>query len=131
MLIAALALASPDSSDASEFAVVAYLPEWRYEGANWEKISEHTTHLLLFSAEPAANGKIVAKDRLPRPELLAEARAAATRHGTKLLICFGGNGRSAGFSPMVRSRKARRRFVRELVELCDELGLDGVDYNWE
>ena len=35
---------------------VAYLPEWRYEGANWETISEHTTHLLLFSLEMTSKG---------------------------------------------------------------------------
>ena len=32
------------------------------------------------------------KPRRPRPELLREARAAATQHGTKLMLCFGGNG---------------------------------------
>ena len=36
-----------------------------------------------------------------RPELMAEARKAASKHGTKLLLCLGGNGRSGGFSVMV------------------------------
>ena len=93
-------------------SVVGYLPEWRYEGANWEVISAHTTHLILFSLEISTQGHITALDRMPRPALLAEARAAADRHGTKLLICFGGNGRSRGFSAMSRSPSARRRFVR-------------------
>ena len=87
-------------------------------------------------------GMIGALDRIPRKELLAEARAAADRHGTKLLvspvlsidpeeefgsqqqsvtpqICFGGNGRSEGFSPMVRDDDARQRFVAELLALCE------------
>ncbi len=34
-------------------------------------------------------------------------------------ICFGGNGRSEGFSPMVRDDGARRRFVAELLALCE------------
>ena len=89
------------SSASSSFSVAAYLPEWRYEGANWEKICQYSTHLILFSLEVGPSGTVVALDRIPRPELLAEARAAATRHGTALLICFGGNGRSDGFSPMV------------------------------
>ena len=33
---------------------------------------------------------------------MAEARKAASKHGTKLLLCLGGNGRSGGFSVMVR-----------------------------
>ena len=112
-------------------SVVGYLPEWRYEGANWEVISAHTTHLILFSLEISTQGHITALDRMPRPALLAEARAAADRHGTKLLICFGGNGRSQGFSAMSRSPSARRRFVGQLRTLLDAHELDGVDYNWE
>ena len=34
-------------------------------------------------------------------------------------ICFGGNGRSEGFSPMVRDDDARQRFVAELLALCE------------
>ena len=46
LLLAALRLCSAlDDS----FAVAAYLPEWRYDGANWESISKHVTHLILFS----------------------------------------------------------------------------------
>ena len=72
-----------------DFAVASYLPEWRYEGANWDEMCAHSTHLILFSLEPTPSGGIQAMDRLPRPELLAQAQAAATLHGTKVLICFG------------------------------------------
>jgi len=122
---------APASDLGGDVAVVSYLPEWRYEGANWETICEHSTHLLLFSPEPDAKGNIVALDRIPRKELLEEARRAATRHGTQLMLSFGGNGRSDGFSGMSRKKKARARFVEKLVVLLDKLDLDGVDYNWE
>jgi hypothetical protein len=105
--------------------------KWRFEGANWDSMCAVYTHLIIFSLEPAADGRIAALDRMPRPMLLEEARAAATRHGTKLLICFGGNGRSGGYGTMVRSPKARRRFVDELLLLCSTHGFHGVDYNWE
>jgi len=75
--------------------------------------------------------KIVALDRMPRPMLLEEAREAARRHGTRLLICFGENGRCGGFGGIVRSAQARRLFVAELMDLCRTHGLHGVDYNWE
>jgi len=113
------------------FSTVGYLPEWRHEGADFDRLSQHLTHLILFSVEMTPAGSILALDRLPRQELLAEARKAASRHGTKLLVCLGGNGRSGGFSVMVRNSKNRARFVNNLVELVDNYQLDGVDYNWE
>ena len=76
-------------------------------------------------------GDITALDRIPRPELLKEARSAATKHGTKMMICFGGNGRSDGFSMMVRSERNRKEFLKNLAELLDKYEFDGVDYNWE
>eukprot|EP00927_Polykrikos_kofoidii_P082278 TRINITY_DN8139_c0_g1_i1.p1 TRINITY_DN8139_c0_g1~~TRINITY_DN8139_c0_g1_i1.p1 ORF type:complete len:388 (+),score=37.46 TRINITY_DN8139_c0_g1_i1:152-1315(+) len=134
-LLASGTKSTSDSSSGSgttgDVAIVSYLPEWRYEGANWETISEHSTHLLLFSLEPNEKGSIVAWDRFPRPELMKLAREATRRHGTKLLICFGGNGRSNGFSSTVRSSKRRARFVGELEKLVDKYDMDGVDYNWE
>ncbi len=116
---------------ASEFAVAAYLPEWRYEGANWDAIARRCTHVILFSMEPSRDGALLAHDRLPRAELLAQAKAACAAHGAKLLVCFGGNGRSGGFSAMSRAPRARARFVAAVAALVAEHGLDGVDYNWE
>ena len=108
-----------------------YLPEWRYEGANWDYMAKTATHLLLFSLEPTPDGNIGALDRVPRAELLEKASMAATAHGTELLLCFGGNGRSSGFSGLVRSKTARRRFIANLVNLLKLHDLHGVDYNWE
>jgi len=113
------------------FNTVGYMPEWRYEGADFDRLCQHLTHLILFSVEMTPKGDIIALDRLPRPELLTEAREAASRHQTKLLLCLGGNGRSGGFSVMVRNSKNRKRFVENLVELLETYKLDGVDYNWE
>jgi hypothetical protein len=44
-------------SDAA-FAVLAYLPEWRYEGANWDTICQHVSHLIVFSLEVAPSGAL-------------------------------------------------------------------------
>ena len=107
------------------------MPEWRHEGADFDRLSKHLTHLIFFSLEMTPKGEIIALDRLPRPELMSEARAAATKHQTKLMVCFGGNGRSGGFSVMVRNDKNRKLFLQNLLKLLDQYGLDGVDYNWE
>jgi len=113
------------------FSTVGYMPEWRHEGADFDRICQHLTHLIFFSLEMTPKGDIISLDRLPRPELLSEAKNAAAKHGTKLLLCLGGNGRSGGFSVMVRNNKNRKRFLDNLVDLLDKYELDGVDYNWE
>ena len=41
-----------------DFAVLAYLPEWRYEGANWDTICQHVSHLIVFSLEIAPSGAL-------------------------------------------------------------------------
>ena len=107
--------------------------------------TSNTSHLLLIRNDPKRSvirtitpvtiellsmtffaGDIISKDRIPRKELLQEAREAATKHNTKLLICFGGNGRSNGFSVMVRNDKNRQTFLKNLATLLDEYGFDGV-----
>ena len=113
------------------FSVAAYLPEWRYEGANWDVIASKTSHIILFSLEPSAQGDIIHTDRIPRKELMDEARTARDKHSAKLLMCFGGNGRSAGFPAMVASSASRARFIDELIKLLEVQQLDGVDLNWE
>lgn len=125
-----LTVAQCRAANLPPFAVIGYLPEWRYEGANFDTLSRGLDALILFSAEPLPDGRLSGLDRLPRAELLAEARAAATAHNTALLVCYGGNGRSSGFSAMVRSVSARKRFVSATAALIKEKRFDGVDLNW-
>ena len=127
-LAAALFLAAvAHGAPAANFTVAAYLPEWRYDGANYERICGVVTHLIFFSIEVQPDGTLGALDRVPRKSLREEAR----RHCHKILICVGGNGRSAGFSSAVSSRSTRQRFVTALLRLCKKAGFGGVDFNWE
>lgn len=100
----------------------------RYEGANFDYMLRTVTHLVLFSLEPMPNGEIGALDRIPRDILLNEVMSAAKKHQAKVLICFGGNGRSDGYSKMVRSPSSRKRFIKNLVNISKTYGFDGVDY---
>jgi len=118
---------SPSRVSAANFTVAAYLPEWRYDSTNYERICQVVTHLIFFSLEVLHDGRLSALDRLPRKSLRDEARP----HCHKMLICVGGNGRSAGFSGAVSTRKTRRTFIAGLLALCEKTGLDGVDFNWE
>ncbi len=51
------------STNGSKFAVVGYLPEWRYNGLDWEAVSDHLTHLIFFSIEVDSQGSFAAMDR--------------------------------------------------------------------
>lgn len=64
-------------------------------------------------------------DRFPGEHILTAAKEAASIHGCKLLICFGGNGRSSGFSVMSRNKKSRDVFIKRVAELLTQTGLDG------
>jgi chitinase len=85
------------------------------------------THLIFFSVEPTAEGGITGMDRFPPADVLDAARG----QGCQLIICFGGNGRSSGFSAMTRNPTARKAFVKKVKQLVKRFKLDGVDYNWE
>lgn len=111
--------------------IFGYLPEWRYAGADFETLCKSLSHIALFSAEPAPDGSIWGLDRLPNGAALVDAQHAASQHGCKLIICFGGNGRSTHFSAVVRSSTLRRTFVANVVALVNKMGAAGVDYNWE
>ena len=131
---AVLALMTHHSSvmatNTSGFVVSAYLPEWRYSGVDWSLVSQGVSHLILFSVEILPSGSIGALDRIPSQQNLQEARSAALKNGCRIMLCVGGNGRSAGFPIMVARKELRARFLKELVALLDQLKLHGVDYNW-
>lgn len=118
------------ASNSTDFIVSAYLPEWRYSGVDWSLVTQGVSHLILFSVEILPSGSIGALDRIPSPHNLQQARSAAERNGCRIMLCVGGNGRSAGFPVIVARQELRARFVKELVALLDKLQLHGVDYNW-
>ena len=103
----------------NEFTVSAYLPELRFEGANFDTICSHVHDLIFFSLEPSSTGEIAGLDRFPAAHVLADAKKAADKFKCKLLICFGGNGRSSGFSAMTRNRVFLKKFVANVAKLID------------
>ncbi len=119
----------------SATSVVGYLPEWRYEAFDWSRAARLHTHIILFSIEVAPQWQpgltsLSGLDRMPAPAL-KHALQATRSAGCQVLLCVGGNGRSAGFARMVADSRHRAAFVADLVALLDAHGLDGVDYNWE
>jgi GH18 family chitinase len=97
------------------------------QGANFDTICQHVTHLIFFSVEPSLDGTggIAGMDRFPGEHVLAAAKEASKIYGCKLLICFGGNGRSSGFSSTTRNKKSRNNFIKRVAELLRRTELDG------
>ena len=62
---------------------------------------------------------------------MRNARNAADNVKGKLILGFGGHGRSNGFSQMTTLKSRRKKFLLAVKDLLDEYELDGVDFNWE
>ena len=41
------------------FNVVGYMPEWRHEGADFDRLCQHLTHLIFFSLEMTPKGEVL------------------------------------------------------------------------
>lgn len=126
-------MASPAHSDEepradSSFRVVGYLPDYRLENYDLQA-AKSLTDLIIFSAEPAADGSLnmARLQHCPWPKLLE----FKTRHRVRLLLTIGGWERSAHFPAVSSSQQLRNRFVTSVVEFCLAQRLDGVDLDWE
>ena len=111
--------------------MVGYVPEYRYGAIDWAGVSARVTHVILFSLEVGRDGSVAAQERFPDAATYAAARAATRRTGARLLVCFGGAGRSANFGAVATSAALRRVFVRSVHAFVAAHGLDGVDLDWE
>lgn len=112
------------------FVVAGYLPEWRFEQIDYNSISPFLTHLLLFSIEVDNNGDLCELNRLPSPLKLKEIREITHKHNTKLIISFGGFGRSNGFPIISIDEHLRKRFVTNALQFINEYEMEGIDLNW-
>ena len=129
-----LQLRRTNASGTSEgFTVFGYLPEYRLKNFDYEgAFQTGLTHLIYFSLEIDTERYVPsALDRLPSPQDLEKAKEAAKKVNGKIMLSFGGNARSQGFSNMVAKRKRRLHFLKSLNKFLTEQDLHGVDYNWE
>jgi len=134
-----LAVAATLTRSATAFAVVGYVPEYRFRAFDWESAVRAVTHLVLFSVEPTADGGLNGLEQVrsalkPGSGLVA-AIANAEDHGETpphVLVTIGGAGRSAHFSKVAANKKARKRVTKALADLVKEFPvLSGVDMDWE
>ncbi len=111
-----------------EFRLAGYLPDYRLAEFDLDSLSG-LTDLILFSAEPTADGGIDFSRLKAAP--WEKLRLWKTRHRTRLILCVGGWDRSAAFPAVSASPALRQTFARQLAAACLERRFDGVDLDWE
>ena len=121
---------SSTESDQNEFVVAGYLPEWRYEGTDWDTTCAHVTHLIIFSMEVTEDAKLTASDRFPHAHMDA-IQEASRKHGCDLVLSIGGNKRTGGFPTVAKDKALSRKLARTLLYFVRQHNLHGVDFNWE
>lgn len=126
--------ASPTSSEEKTPLVIGgYLPEYRFY-IDLEMAVSHLSDLILFSVEPRADGSIrdaCCLDKSHFSRARKSRRDSESKHSPRLLVSVGGAGRSNSFPSLASTPESRARLIRELKNLCEREGLDGVDFDWE
>eukprot|EP00239_Pterosperma_sp_CCMP1384_P008036 CAMPEP_0197857888 /NCGR_PEP_ID=MMETSP1438-20131217/31314_1 /TAXON_ID=1461541 /ORGANISM="Pterosperma sp., Strain CCMP1384" /LENGTH=473 /DNA_ID=CAMNT_0043473881 /DNA_START=180 /DNA_END=1601 /DNA_ORIENTATION=+ len=124
--------------DNGEFAIIAYLPEYRHKGGlipykQWNYLTKFVTHLILYSIGTSPTGELLDVERaLPKPADLEKLKEAAQRTRTDLMICVGGeHERSDNFRSMVQKTSSRANFIKNLVDFLVTENFHGVDYRWQ
>jgi chitinase len=128
LLTAELAAQEQPRAEALGFRVAGYLPE--YHAAEFEpRLARLLTDLIVFSAEPTETGSIN-RSRLAKFPW-EKLRAWKTKERVRLILCIGGWERSKHFAVVATTPEKRQTFVKEVVKLCLEERLDGIDLDWE
>ncbi|MFC1509131.1 glycosyl hydrolase family 18 protein [Candidatus Omnitrophota bacterium] len=112
----------------AEDIVLGYYPAWVKESYPADAVDfSILTHIIHAFAWPDADGSISLWDGFVYPELVEKCHAS----GRKIMVALGGWGNCKGFPPMSADPEIRARFVKNIMEFCEEHGYDGVDIDWE
>lgn len=110
----------------SSFKVVGYLPSW--SGSVSQIQFSKLTHIIYAFLIPTSSGGYEAIDN---PSKLSSMVTAAHASGVKAMISVGGGGGGGGFAGIVASSANITTFVNNMVGLCNQYNLDGIDIDWE
>ena len=111
---------------ATNFKVVGYLPSW--SGSVSSIQFSKLTHINYAFLLPNSDGSLQAIDNSSKLSSMVSAAHAA---GVKALISVGGGGGGGGFAGIVASSSNQTNFVNNMINFCNQYGLDGVDIDWE
>ncbi len=107
--------------------VAGYYPSWA-ESQGWpvEKLRTEGLTQINYAFASIEDGRVTVTER-DRTKL----RALVGLKGPEIILSAGGWDGSAGFSDAAASPASRERFAQSCLDLILELGLNGVDLDWE
>lgn len=110
--------------------IVGYIPSW--QGAASSIQYSKLTHINYAFVVPNASGN-GSLDAVPDPAKLQQIVSSAHAVGVKVCIAVGGwsDLNNPGFNGLSSSATGRTNFANNLLALCNQYGLDGVDIDWE
>ena len=109
------------------FKIVGYVQSGTNGGWNADYYKK-ATHLVIFGPEIAANGDIVWKGT--SKDDLKYWAYQGSKTDTRIMVAFGGDGKSANFSAVANAGTAQTNFLNQLAELKN-FWVWGVDIDWE
>lgn len=110
------------------FRVVGYVPDYSYDRIHDDAFAS-VTDVILFSAILTEEGAFPEEAIAALP--VAHFQEIKRQHGVRIHLCFGGWGRSGGFSEMTGNKENRTAFINALLQWSLDNDFDGVDYDWE
>jgi len=120
--------------------VVGYYPSWGDPNQIAKIDFSRLTHIIYAFYLPDSLGNIQAYDDWGRPgwestpqdERLQELVALAHANDVKVLVAVGGGSYGSGYWGRFASTAAgRSTFVQSALKLVNEVGVDGIDIDWE
>lgn len=129
VVIGLLLFANPGRAQAApQQKLIGYLPEYRLDGFEIERLSG-LTDLVFFSVTLPANGEL-SRD-LISPAHSSQLATIRKRFRGRMLVTVGGWNRSAGFPKMTATKAHRSVLIQKLKEVCRQNKFGGIDFDWE
>lgn len=127
VLLVLLAIPAAEAEPAAGSIAAGYYPSWA-ESQGWpvEKLRTEGLTQINYAFAGIEDGRVTVTDS-DRTKL----RALVDLKGPEILLSVGGWDGSAGFSDAAASTASRERFAQSCLDLILELGLNGVDIDWE
>lgn len=120
--------AKQDQVPTPPFRIAGYLPDYRLAEYDYGR-TRSLTDLILFSAEPSADGSLDLTRLKNAP--WQQLKKLKTEQRIRLILCIGGWDRSTHFPVLVSTAERRETFAKNLVAFCLQERFDGVDIDWE
>lgn len=124
--------AVPKDQSLTDFKVVGYFPSWKPDKLACVDF-DIVTHVCYAFAIPKSDGTLRA---LENPKTAKALIRSAHKKGAKVLLSVGGwdyhgTPLEGVFMEAAASSTKRKRFVKNIVAMCNKYGFDGVDIDWE